>query len=417
MKIGLTTVGTRGDVQPYIAVAHALMERGHQVVIIASEGHEDLVAQYGIEFRPLPGNFKELMLTDLGRAWLNSGDSPRKYARYVNELFLPLQRPACEAIDAALHDCDGVAFYMMAYGAMHAAERRKIPVVAMAPWPMVPTRDYAPLPAPWAWGWPGFLKKWLGDFLVGLMFGSLTGEHQAHRASVGLPPFPRKDLFHYVIGSGIQTVQLFSGEIFKRPSDWEERHQIVGFAFAPSLSYTPPPELEAFLAKGDAIYLGFGSMTGFSPEELAKMASEAARLAGVRAVVASGWAGLQIAPTDDLFVIDEVPHDWLFPRVSAVAHHGGIGTFAEGLRWGKPTVIAAFFADQPYWGKLNQVLGTGPKHLMREKITAQNLAKAIREALDGPYRARAEELGAKIRAENGAARAAEAIERALGVPT
>lgn len=130
------------------------------------------------------------------------------------------------------------------------------------------------------------------------------------------------------------------------------------------------------------MYIGFGSMTGFAPEQLAKLVGDAVKRAGVRAVVSRGWLGLSPEQRDDIHVIDEVPHDWLFPRMSAVVHHGGVGTFHEGLRAGKPTVIAAFFGDQNSWGWLNHRIGAGPRALKRGSLSADGLARAIRAAID-----------------------------------
>jgi sterol 3beta-glucosyltransferase len=413
MKIALVTLGTRGDVQPYIAVARALMARGHQVTLAASEEHAELVRAYGVSYKAMRGNFREILQTDLGRAWLTSGDSPREYARYGKELFVPMQRAACEDADAAVEGADCAAFYTMALGAMHAAERRKIPVVALAPWPMIATREFAPMGAEWL---PniGFLNKLAGKIIPRIAFSAFNEEHQKYREHVGLPRYAAKDTLTAITASGIPTAHLFSEAVIPRPADWDARHAVAGYAFTPPLDYEPPRALVDFLASGPPpIYLGFGSMTGFEPEQLAELATSAARMAGVRAVIATGWAGLDVKAAHDVYAIDEVPHDWLFPRVSAVVHHGGAGTFAEGLRAGKPTVIAAFFADQPFWGRINERLGTGPRALLRKKINAENLAQAIRAALDGPYREKAEAVAAQLAKENGADRAAALIEAAI----
>ena len=413
MKIALVTLGTRGDVQPYIAVAHALMARGHEVKLAVTDEHAPLLRAYGVAHHSMRGNFREMLSTDLGRAWLTSADSPSQYARCLNELFLPIQRTHCEDADAAVEGADAVAFYGMAVGALHAAQRRKLPAVALSPWPAVPTAEIPPLAAPWL-GWtPGFVQRYASDLLVRSLFSGLNQPHLDYRASVGLPPYRSRDPMHFILESGVPCVHLYSETILARPTDWDPRHSVAGFAFAPAGGYAPPRALSDFLSSGPPpVYMGFGSMTGFDPGQLAELAARAARLAGVRAVVASGWAGLAPPPTSEIYVVDEVPHDWLFPQVSAVVHHGGVGTFAEGLRAGKPTVIAAFFGDQPFWGQLNEKLGTGPRALRRRDVNAESLANAIRRAVEDPWhRARAREVGAGLRAEDGAAKAAQTIER------
>lgn len=415
MKIAIVTIGTRGDVQPYIALGCALRARGHEVRLACHDEFAPMVRAHGLEHQTIRGNFSELLQTDAGRGWLTSADAPLKYGRYARELFLPLQVPWCEDADAAIEGADGVVFYTMAMGALHGIERRKLPGVVVTPWPMVPTRHLPPAVAIALDAFPGFLKVAVTNLVIRLAFSGFNPIHQAYRARIGLPPYRAPDTFHAVLESGLPIVHLFSEAVIPRPADWEEQHAIAGFAFVPRCEYEPSPELSKFLERGPTpIYLGFGSMTGFEPNELAELAGRAARLAGVRAIVASGWAGLRPEPSDDLFVVDEIPHDWLFPRVSAVVHHGGVGTFAEGLRAGKPTVIAAFFGDQPFWGLINERLGTGPRALRRKNITAENLAHAIKQAVDDPrYRARAEAVAARMAGEDGAARAAEMIEQRL----
>lgn len=414
MKLVIVSVGTRGDVQPYIAVARALMARGHEVTFAVSDEHAPLLRTYGVAHRPMRGSVRALLETDLGRAWLASADSPRKYARYGNELFLPMQRALCEDADAAVEGADGVVFYAMAMHAMHAAERRKLPMVAVAPWPIAPSREVPPVLAPFLSRAPGFVKSAASHWSARVAFAGFNGVHLDYRRSVGLPSWRAKDTLHAVLDAGIPTVHLFSEAVIRRPADWAPQHAVAGYAFAPRRAYEPPRALADFLASGPApVYIGFGSMTGFEPEKLATLTTSAARLAGVRAVVATGWAGLALTSSDDVYALDELPHEWLFPRVAAVVHHGGAGTFAEGLRAGRPTVISAFFADQPFWGHLNERLGTGPRALRRSSLTAEKLASAIRLALDGPHRTAAESLGERLRSEDGAARAAELIEAAM----
>ncbi len=415
MKLALVTVGTRGDVQPYLAVALALVARGHEVWIATHDEHAPLVHAHGLEHRSIAGGMRELIGSELGRAWLTSAGSPRKYAKYAREIFGPLQRAWLEDADAAVEGADAVLYYAMAVHAVHAAERRGLPAVALAPWPLVPTRQCASVLAPWLEFLPGPLLRPANDLVLRLAMGGFNAEHLAHRSRVGLPRYREPDPIHFALARGVPTVHLFSEAVLPRPTDWDSQHEVAGFAFVPRSDYAAPTELEDFLDGGPApTYIGFGSMTGQTPEELVALATGAARLAGVRAVVGSGWTGVAASTSSDVFVLDDIPHDWLFPRVSAVVHHGGIGTFAEGLRAGRPTVIAAFFADQPFWGRRNELLGTGPTTLQRSEVTSETLAAAIRHALaDEGYRARAAGIAARLANEDGAGRAAELIERGV----
>ncbi len=152
-------------------------------------------------------------------------------------------------------------------------------------------------------------------------------------------------------------------------------------------------------------------MSGDIAQHLLQLSVEAVKMSGQRAILLGGWAtALDLDLPDSIYTIDFAPHDWLFPKVAAVVHHGGAGTTAAGLRAGRPSVIIPFFGDQPYWGRRVHALGVGPEPIMQSALTANRLADAINQAVtDQTMRSRAAELGEHIRAEDGIARAVEII--------
>jgi sterol 3beta-glucosyltransferase len=150
------------------------------------------------------------------------------------------------------------------------------------------------------------------------------------------------------------------------------------------------------------VFIGFGSMTPHH-ERLHDVVAAAVGRAGVRAVVQSGWAGLAPAG-DDILLVGDVPHDWLFPRTAAVVHHAGAGTTGAGLRAGVPAVPVPVLVDQPFWADRLHRLGVAPQPLPLHELTADTLSDALRSCLDrSTYRDRAAELAGRIRAEDGAA--------------
>jgi UDP:flavonoid glycosyltransferase YjiC (YdhE family) len=207
----------------------------------------------------------------------------------------------------------------------------------------------------------------------------------------------------------------FSEFVVPRPRDWPDWHYITGYWFLDGTDdWAPPVGLIDFLSSGPKpIYVGFGSMSGRTARELAGLAIEAVTLAKQRAVLLGGWAELPERDLPDhIYAIESAPHDWLFPRMAAVVHHGGAGTTAAGLRAGVPSVIAAFFADQPYWGRRVHALGVGPKPILRKELTPQRLAEAIAQAVtEREMQRRASALGEKIRSEDGVARAVERVSK------
>jgi sterol 3beta-glucosyltransferase len=414
MRIALVTIGTRGDVVPYLAVSKALRSRGHEVVFATHAEHGPMVRAAGFALRPLPGGIRELTQTEAGKKWLSSADRPLEYGRRTRELFLPLQRPLFDDTLAATEDVDAVVFYALAYAGLAAAQKRGLPVVALSPWMTTPTVEVAPPGLEWT---PRFTRRAIWELWLRLALGGLMTEMNAQRVRLGLPRDPSPSMLHALATYDVPVIHLLSEHVVPRPADWPERASLAGFALDSAQGYEPPEEVARFLGIDDPrplVYVGFGSMAGHSPRELATLAASAARIAGVRMIYATGWGGAVEIERDDVLVLEEAPHDWLFPRVDAVVHHGGAGTFAAGLRAGKPTVIVAFFGDQPLWGGINAKLGTGPALLMRRGLTDAKLAAVIRRALDDPrHRERAGELARKLAGENGADRAAERIEAAL----
>jgi sterol 3beta-glucosyltransferase len=173
--------------------------------------------------------------------------------------------------------------------------------------------------------------------------------------------------------------------------------------------------LQAFLEAGDPpVYVGFGSMVNRNPQRLAMLVVAALQQAKVRGIVATGWGGLQADKLPDtIFKLEQAPHDWLFPRMAAVVHHGGAGTTAAGLRAGKPTLICPFMGDQPFWGSRVQALGVGPAAIPQKKLSAASLAEALRTVTsDGAMGEKARQLGEQIRQEDGVANAIALLEGA-----
>ena len=174
-----------------------------------------------------------------------------------------------------------------------------------------------------------------------------------------------------------------------------------------------------FLAAGEPpVYVGFGSMGfGKGANERRDAVLAALDVHGLRGIIATGWGGIASgeAGTDGVLVLEGAPHEWLFPRVTAVVHHGGAGSTAAGIRAGRPTLVVPFLGDQPFWGARVHALGVGPAPL-----PARHLRTRLTERLGDlvhtdSYASRADELGAAIRAENGLAAGVRALEQITGV--
>ena len=215
-------------------------------------------------------------------------------------------------------------------------------------------------------------------------------------------------------------LSAYSPRIIPHPADWPAHGHVTGYLFLDSQAgWQPSSELKAFLEAGDPpVYIGFGSMAGRNPEQLARLAIEALAASGQRGLLVTGWGGLRTGSVpDSVFVLDSAPHNWLFPRMAAVVHHGGAGTTAEGLRAGVPTVIVPFVLDQPFWGARVKALGLGPDPIPQKHLTADRLASAIRTAVTDPdIKRRANACGAAIRFQDGVGNAVKVVRQYFGDP-
>lgn len=410
MKALLVTHGTRGDVQPFLALAVALRQAGHDALLAAPKSFADSAAAHDVEFAPLDEGPNRLLedplmaeATEGGYRGVRGKITAISAIRRIKPLMADVLRDAGAVARSSGAD---VVVHTPSVPAQHAAELLGVPAVLATFQPgWVPTSEFpcpmVPLPRV-----PRFLNR--ATYLtVSATMRAYSGVINAWRANdLGLPRGrgPRHAL----------VLQAFSPLVTPVDPAWPESVRTTGFWYLPrATAWTPDAALKAFLEAGPApVYVGFGSMAGRDAQRTGDIVAEAVRAAGMRAIVATGWGGLAARSSDDLLVIDQAPHDWLFGKVSAVAHHGGGGTTAAALAAGVPQVVCPFVADQPHWAQRMHAVGVAPQPLPHSKLAVAALTEAIgRAAGDSMIRQRAAELGGQIRAENGAAAAVHELER------
>jgi hypothetical protein len=265
--------------------------------------------------------------------------------------------------------------------------------------PTIPTRAFGPI-ALGGRNLGGWLNKVSAEVLGRMAVGAFAGTVRALRADLGLGERPAP-------GCGpadLPVVHGISPAILPRPADYGPTVEFAGCWWPPPSAWAPPPELERFLGDGPApIYIGFGSAGATHGPRLSAIVSDALERSGHRAVVQRGWAGLALSGPDAILV-DDVPHEWLFPRAAALIHHSGAGTTAAGLRYGRPAVPVPFSQDQPFWANRLVALGAAPRVLPAQGLRADRLADALTDATTDPAFAHAAAVvGAELAREDGAA--------------
>jgi UDP:flavonoid glycosyltransferase YjiC (YdhE family) len=413
-RITLIASGTRGDVQPAIAVGTGLRDAGYRVRLVAGSTFRSWIEGRGLEAAPSRVDMQAIMASPTGRAWVQSGHRPLQQQRLMREIVDAHAADLIHDAADAASDADLLlsGFTSDAY-ALAIGEQRGIPVASLPLQPtMLGTRDgramsVAPLPTR-----VSRLNGWFGRLILEPLGWRVYGDAvNRFRRELGLPAQTAGE--HLALRRRMPMLHGVSRQVMPLPADWPSTCHVTGYWFLDeSAPWTPPPALEAFLDDGaPPVAIGFGSMTGGDPAATSALVLEAVRRAGVRAVLLSGWGGLDAAALPSgVLVLDEVPHDWLFGRIAGVVHHGGAGTTAAAFRAGVPQAVVPHMADQPYWGRRVRALGAGPSPLPRHKVTAASLAGALAALTgDAGMRARARAVATAVRAEDGVGEAVRLI--------
>ncbi|KAJ5214400.1 hypothetical protein N7449_001569, partial [Penicillium cf. viridicatum] len=340
MNIVIQVVGSRGDIQPFVALGVALKQAGHHIRIATHETFRSFVQDVGLEF-------------------FNVGGDPKRLMAYMvkNPGLLPSLETLRKGSIQEKRD-----------------DMREI-----------------------------LEGCWQSCFLPDDGHGHQKATPFLANAIIANPPSFAH--VHCAEKLGIPLHLMFtSPALIPKPEDWGARTSVSGFYFLPMASkYTPPASLQTFINAGSPpVYIGFGSIVIDDPKSLTLLLLEAVRLAGVRAVISTGWIGLGgVKMPPEVYTVGDCPHDWIFQRVSCVVHHGGAGTTAATIAAGKPSVIVPFFGDQPFWGKMIARAGAGPEPIPFKKLTAAKLAAAIKDALGCCVRKTSRSLGDLVNEEDG----------------
>ncbi|KAM0568338.1 hypothetical protein ACHAP9_005430 [Verticillium nonalfalfae] len=385
LNIVIHVVGSRGDVQPFVALGSELQRYGHRVRLATHDVFEDFVRKAGIEFYPIGGDPAELMAYMVKNPGLipsmeslAAGEIQKK--RYMVEEMLEKSWESCIKADRLTGDpfvADAIIANPPSFAHVHCAQALGIPVHIMFTMPWSSTTAF---PHP----------------LVNLK-------------NVDVKP----GVANYVSYSVVEWMTWQGlGDVINKWRKSIDLEEVAMFDDAPA--YTPPDDLARFLNAGPPpVYIGFGSIVLDDPDKITRIILEAVESTGARAIISKGWADLAGSENENIYWIGDCPHEWLFQHVAAVVHHGGAGTTACGLKNGKPTTIVPFFGDQPFWGQMVAKAGAGPLPIHHKSLTATNLAEAIRFCLSSQAAAAAESIATQMQAEVGVQAAARSFHQQL----
>ena len=419
MRIDILAIGSRGDVQPYIALGIGLQMAGHRVRIVTLGGFEELLRGRGLEHLVIGESPQDLANTGAGRDWIKNRTSAigflRGFVRVANSLIEEGIRSywsACQNTEMIVVSLMGIPV------GSHIAERLGVPLIqAQLVPPVLPTcydwdghRDLATVMR-------GKLNVSIHAAFRLLIWSQLRrATNSARKRILDLPALPLTEKRRAGSHKPIQLLCGYSPAVAPRPADWPVWVQVTGYWFLDDLpGWMPPVDLVDFLGSGSRpVFVGFGSTPFPQPEVTTELVVRALARAGRRGILIAGGSGLATGRlSEGVLSVSSAPHSWLFPQVSAAVHHGGAGVTGAALRAGLPSVVVPVFADQPFGSDRVFKLGAGPRPIPSKRLTEVALADAIRSTAGSEMRRRAAALGERIRSEDGVARAVEIIHEQL----
>ncbi|KAJ9134138.1 sterol glucosyltransferase protein [Pleurostoma richardsiae] len=421
LNIVIQVVGSRGDVQPFVALGNELQRHGHRVRLATHDVFRDFVHESGLEFYPVGGDPSDLMAYMVKNPGLipsmksiRGGDIQRKRKMIAD--MLEAFWDSCIKSDPSTNDpfvVDAIIANPPSFGHVHCAQALGVPLHMMFTMPWTSTRAFAhPLANLKHSSVKGPVANYLSYGVVEFMTWQGIGDivNKWRERTLNLEPVPMSEGARLLETLNIPFTYCWSPALVPKPRDWSSKINVCGFFFRSPPAYTPPTKLEEFLNAGPMpIYIGFGSIVVDDPDRIIVMVLKAIKMAGVRAIISQGWSNLGGQSDPDVFYIGDCPHEWLFQHVAAVVHHGGSGTTACGLRYGKPTVIVPFFGDQLFWGLMVARAGAGPNPIPYSQLTSRGLAEAISFSLTEEVEAAAVSISETMATETGTQEAVEAF--------
>jgi sterol 3beta-glucosyltransferase len=406
MRFAVLTYGTEGDTRPLAFLCRALMDAGHEARLFADASTMGAAEQLQVPCTPLAGDIRGLLdpagaISHVVKGSGSLSASARALANIANRSAVSW----ASTVKEGAADCDAILVGgLAAFVGLSAAEFFRVPAIGLGMIPITPTCEFAsPFLPPGRI--PRFLNRSSQTLVNQLLWRALRRETNRARTGVyGLAP--RRSLWQ-----GHPMLYGVSPQLLPPPKDWPANAWLCGQWVRPITDWSAPPSLLAYLEAGvPPLYVGFGSMQGFDPSSMLKAIVEA--VGSRRALFHPGWSGMDPAALpDNFFVLQNAPHDWLFPRVAMAIHHGGSGTSHSACRAGIPSVILPFAGDQAFWADRLADAGVAPRGLRPGATDAGGLRRAIDEATAVGFRERATALGRKMREEDGLATAVALIER------
>jgi sterol 3beta-glucosyltransferase len=414
MKVTFLTLGSRGDVQPYLALAKELIKNGHEALVCTGGSFRNFIQQNGVEFYEATADLMAILESEEGRKVFNGGKfNIFKMLKYAKEVITPAYKKSMSDFLQASKGSDIIVYHPKALGAADIAEYLGIPCISMPPVPILfPITEFPNLAIA--------SKRNLGPALNKLTYkATALGEssymkdiNEFRKNSLNLPKRKAGELIFKVRDRDIPIIYPISPYIFKEVESWKDRVYLSGFFFMDTGEVKLDEKLEDFISNGSKpIVVSFSSMPLNNPEVFKDKLVKALKETENRAVILTGTSGMSFDNEENVFAVEKAPHRLIFKEAKGIIHHGGVGTMSEALLSGAPQLIMPFTTDQPFWAHMLYSKGYTMKPLKEKNLEISDLVNALKEMDSVKYIEKAKDIQSVIKEENGLRNAVEYIEK------
>lgn len=408
MRIAVFTLGSRGDVQPYVALGKEAIKRGHSYIICTGKTFEEFIVSNGVEFSKADSDLMAMLKTDEGKMVFNNAiKHPLKVKKYLKDVVNPLFRKTLDQFWKTAQEADIILYHPKAFGTPDIALSLKIPCVSMPPIPIIyPIEEFPNLAISPTGNFGKKINKLTYSIMSKAESTSIREVNDFREKTLKLPKRKAGIYTFNTEGKDIPIIYPISKLLFEDVKSFGEKVYLPGFFFLDEEKLKISEEIKKFIEDGSApIIVSFSSMPLKNPINFKNLLIEALIKTNNRAIVLTGESGMTFENSKEILAIKEAPHTLLFPYGKGIVHHGGVGTMAAALKSGKPQLIIPFSVDQPFWANRLYKNGNALKPLSEKTLTVEELSDRFIEMDDVNVIAKGKDIQKYIENENGAEKA------------
>lgn len=413
MRIAIFTLGSRGDVQPYVALAKASILKGHSAVICTGKSFKHFIEENGVEFEEATSDLMAMLETEEGKIIFNSAmKHPIRTKNYLKDVVNPAYRKTLDEFYKSSQGADVIIYHPKAFGAPDIAKYLDIPCISMPPVPITyPIEEFPNLAISPTKNFGKAINKLTYKIMDKAESASIKEVNDFREKTLNLPKRKSGKYTFEIDDREIPVIYPISSYLFKDVKSWEDKVYLPGFFYLDTGNEVLDEKILEFINLGkEPIVISFSSMPLKSPDTFKEKLIKALKETDNRAILIVGNSGIEFESEEEILTIKSAPHTLLFPLAKGIIHHGGVGTMAAALKSGKPQIIIPFAVDQPFWANRLYKLGYALKPIKENEVTTEELITRFKELEKVEVKQKAKDIKNDLLKENGTENAVKYIE-------